>query len=111
TILCRWTIAREPGARGGTRDGAPDSFPQWADLDLAEEDLGAFGLELDLSLGLARLRPDVDEVAVDDIGYRVACADHLHAVPLAGRLLDVVLAPETQHVLPRGVAAPPVDPR
>ena len=51
---------------------------------------------------------DVDDVAVDDVGDRVAVADHLHPVPLAGRLLDVVLAAEAEHVLPGRVAAPPV---
>ena len=33
-----------------------------------------------------------------------------HAVPLAGRLLDVAVAAEAQHVFPGRVAAPPVEP-
>ena len=42
------------------------------------------------------LVPHVDDVAVDDVGDRVAVADDLHAVPLAGGLLDVAVAAETR---------------
>src|SRR4051794_19998356 len=85
------------------------SLDQRADLDRAEEDLGAFGLELDLAFGQARLRADVDDEAVEDGGDGVAVADDLHAVPLARRALDVPLAAEPEHVLPAGVAPPPVE--
>ncbi len=86
------------------------SFQQRPDLDLAEEDLGPFGLDDDLALRQARLGRRVDHIAVDDVRDRVAVADHFHAVPLAGGFLDVAAAAESQDVLPRGVAAPPVEP-
>src|SRR4051812_47068210 len=83
---------------------------QRTDLDLAEEDLGAFGLEEDLAPGQAGFRADVDDVTIEDGGDRVAVTDDFHAVPLAGRLLDIAGAAEPQHVLPGRVAAPPVEP-
>ena len=78
------------------------------DLDLTKEDLGTFRLEDDLALGQARLGADVDDIAVDDVGDRVAVANDLHAIPFAGRLFDVAAAAKAEHVFPGRVASPPV---
>ena len=76
---------------------------------MPEEDLRPFRLEQDLPLGVARLGAGVDDLAVEDVGDLVAVADAFERVPLAGGLLDVVLAAEALDVLPVGIAAPPVD--
>ena len=86
------------------------SFEEWPDLDLAEEDFGAFGLDDDLALGETRLRRGVDDIAVHDVRDRATVADDFHAVPFAGGFFDVAGAAETEDVLPGGVAAPPVEP-
>ncbi len=60
-------------------------------LDVAVVDLGPFRLEQDLAAGLAGVGPLADDHAVDDVGDLAAVADALDGVPLAGRLLGVLL--------------------
>src|SRR5262245_42237993 len=104
------TGSRTRQPRRHARSIEEPSLPQRTDLDLAEEDLGAFGLEEDPAPGEAVPSADVDDVAVEDRRDRVAVAEDLHAVPLAGRLLDVAAATKAQDVPPGRVTAPPVEP-
>src|SRR5882672_7378816 len=83
---------------------------QRGDLDLPEVDLRQLRLEHDLPAGKAGAGSGVHHLAVHGVGEGVPVAGDLVAGPLAGRALHVVLPPESEGVLPVGIATVPVDP-
>src|SRR6266542_1225521 len=97
-------------ATGGARGPRYSSgSAQRLEVDPAEEDLGALGLEEELALGVAAPGAHVDHGAVQEGRGLVAVADTLQAVPLADGLLDVLLAAEALDITPGGIATEPVD--
>ena len=77
------------------------SLLQRQQLNPPKEHLRPFRLKQDLPLRVRRLRADVDDDAIEDVGDRVAGANAFQRVPFADRFLDIVFAAEAFHVLDR----------
>ena len=85
-----------------------NSFSEWADLNLTEDDLSSLRLKLELSFADRRLGADVHNEPVDDIRDRIAIADDFDTSPLAGRAFNILFAAKSEGVFPGWVASPPI---
>src|SRR6476620_9957050 len=74
----------------GSQWRASSALLKWREDDVAEFDVGAFGLEANGTFGLAAFRYVIDEVAVDPDGDLVVVAEDLVVVPFGNRALGIV---------------------
>ena len=98
-------------AMAGRLGGAPLLLEraERVEFEATDEHLGGFDLQEDAALAGLALEGFVHLHAVDEILERVALGDHLETRPLAEGRLDVILAAETEGVLPVDVALLPVE--
>ena len=80
---------------------------QLHDADVAEVNLGAFGLQAEVTLAHRRLAHAVDELAVDRQFHHAVHADHVVLVPLSLALAAVL---ERLAALPRGLSGTTCNP-
>src|SRR3972149_12079936 len=87
----------------------PCRFRERPQIDPAEVDLRALGLDEDLPFGEARRMALVDHGSVDDVRDPVAVRDHLEASPFPVPALDVLPSTEAEPVFPVHIPTVPVD--
>ncbi len=79
-------------------------------LDAAEVEFGAFGLEEEFPGGQRAINAGHDLDAVEEIGDVAAAADGLDAIPFSDGFFGVARTAEAEGVFPRRVTILPVDP-
>src|SRR4051812_36859910 len=53
---------------------------------------------------------NIHHLAIEDVLHRLAIADYFRTVPFTHRILHVLFAAESGHILPLGIAAVPIEP-
>src|SRR5436190_1565890 len=82
-------------------------FRHGPQFDLANQNFGAFRLNLDLADRARTFRPVVHDNAVENACQRIAVGDDLLPVPLSDGFFDVLWAPIPEQVLPGRIPAEP----
>src|SRR6266481_8227056 len=79
-------------------------------LHTTDQDLGAFGLKLNLSFRVRGFVSVIDDLSVEDVRKLVVVTDHFLAIPLTGGIFDVLLTAKSDLIFPFRVASVPVEP-
>src|SRR6476659_7228506 len=75
----------------------------------AYPDLRALRLDLDLAKRVRGIGSVIDDLSIHDVPDGVAIADDFGAVPLTRGLFQVLLAAESDFILPLGITSIPVE--